>query len=116
MRYLTLSSDSSHFQYDSAGDNVTFKWNISENFSNIAYIGISSIIITGLKQSKTDTMISILTNLISRTIGNPRRNIINLRLPRHSSLAQCQLNMSKLLILLLSKHKNVIFSELHDWS
>ena len=95
MRYLTLTNDCTKFEYDTVGTLVTVKWNIQQDFTNVASIGISSLTMCGYKLPKTDIMVPIYTNVITRTITNPKRNILNLRLPRHSLVANCQLNMSK---------------------
>ena len=95
MRYLTLTSDSSNFEYFCMDKIVKFKWNISQDFSNISYVGISSLILNGFKPTKTERYLKISTNIITRTIANPKRNILNLRIPKNSSVAQFQLNMSK---------------------
>ena len=96
MRYLTLTSESANFETDVVGDQVILKWNHAYDFSNIAYIGISSISFQGFKPNKHhDFLIPVYSNLISRTIMNPKRNILNVRVTRNSHVAECQLNMSK---------------------
>ena len=94
MRYLTLTNDCSKFEYDTVGNEVILKWNVQQDFVNAAAIGISSLTMCGFKLPKADVMVPIYTNIITRTITNPKRNILNLRIPRHSLVANCQLNMS----------------------
>ena len=96
MRYLTLTSDCSKFDCDTVGDQLVLKWNTFYDFTNIGFIGISSISFHGFKpNTKHDRLVPIYSNLISRTIMNPKRNILNLRITRNSHVAQCQLNMSE---------------------
>ena len=96
MRYLTLTNDCSKFETDSVGDQVVLKWNNPYDFTNIAYVGISAITFHGFKPNRNhDVLVPVHTNLITRTIMNPRRNILNIRIPRNSHVAESQLNMSK---------------------
>ena len=96
MRYLTLTSDSANFETETVDDQVLLKWNHAYDFSNIAFIGIASISFQGFKADKHhDFLVPIYSNLISRTIMNPKRNILNVRVTKNSHVAQCQLNMSK---------------------
>ena len=95
MRFLTLSSDSSNFEF-STNDNILIcKWNITHDFSNISYIGISSLMLNGFKPSRSENFVKVSTNIINRTIANPTRNILNLCIRKNSTVAQCQLNMSE---------------------
>ena len=95
MRYLTLTSDSSKFEYSSIGGSLICKWNIRKDFTNISYVGISSFIMSGFKPYDNERFVQICTNIISRTIANPNRNILNLRIPKNSTVSQFELNMSK---------------------
>ena len=96
MRYLTLTSDCSKFEYDAVGDQVILKWNAFYDFANIGFIGISSICFQGFNSNTDrDVCVPVYCNLISRTVMNPKRNILNLRITRNSHVAHCQLNMSK---------------------
>ena len=95
MRFLTLTSDSSNFEYFVIDKSLKCKWNISQDFSNISYVGISSLILDGFKPTKTERYLKISTNIITRTISNPKRNILNLKIQKNSSVAQFQLNMSE---------------------
>ena len=99
MRYLTLTSDSSKYQSESVGDAVIVTWTVHQDFTNISDIGISSIRFSGFKKIEAlkghDIMVPIHSNLITRTVMNPKRNILCLRIPRNSMVAECQLNMSR---------------------
>ena len=95
MRFLTLSSDSSNFEYSCIDNTLKLKWNIKQDFSNIHYVGISSFIFTGFKPSNTERLLKISTNIISRTNANPKRDILNLCIRKNSTVAQLHLNMSK---------------------
>ena len=96
MRYLTLTSESSKYQCDSVGDTVIAKWTVYQDFTNISDIGISSITFSGYKKTQGhDVTVPIYSNLITRTVTNPKRNILSLRIPRNSLVAECQLNMSR---------------------
>ena len=102
MRYLTLTSDSSKYQCDSVGDTTIVTWTVHHDFTNISDIGISSIRFSGYKKTEEqkghDFMVPIYSNLITRTVMNPKRNILSLRIPRGSMVAECQLNMSRRII------------------
>ena len=113
MRYLTLTSDCSKFECDTVGDQTVFKWNTFYDFTNIGYIGISSITFHGFKPNKNhDQLVPIYSNLISRTIMNPKRNILNLRVTRNSHVAHCQLNMSKCTCV---NKNDILFSYFWHW-
>ena len=96
MRYLTLTSDSSKYQCDTVGDTVVVNWTVHHDFTNISDIGISSIRFSGFQKTQGhDVLVPIYSNLITRTVTNPKRNILSLRIPRNSMVAECQLNMSR---------------------
>ena len=96
MRYLTLTSDSSKYQCTSAGGTVVLQWNVHHDFTNISDIGITSITFSGFKKIQGhDVKVPIYSNLITRTVTNPKRNILTIRIPKNSSVAECQLNMSR---------------------
>ena len=97
MRYLTFTSDSSKYQCNSVGDTVIVQWNVHHDFRNVSDIGITTMTFSGFKKSQGhDVMVPIYSNLITRTVTNPKRNILSLRIPRNSMVADCQLNMSRL--------------------
>ena len=102
MRYLTLTSDSSKYRCVSVGDTIVLSWTVHHDFTNISDIGISSIRFTGFaksqKQRGHDIMVPINSNLITRTVMNPKRNILSLKIPRNNAVAECQLNMSRCLL------------------
>ena len=102
MRYLTLTSDSSKYRCVSVGDTIVLSWTVHHDFTNISDIGISSIRFTGFaksqKQRGHDIMVQINSNLITRTVMNPKRNILSLKIPRNNAVAECQLNMSRCLL------------------
>ena len=98
MRYLTLTSESSKYQCVSVGDTIVATWTVHHDFTNISDIGISSIQFNGFKRQGHDVMVPVYSNLITRTITNPKRKILSLRIPRNSMVAECQLNMSRLTI------------------
>lgn len=102
MRYLTLTSDSSKYRCVSVGDTIVLSWTVHHDFTNISDIGISSIRFSGFaksqKQKGHDIMVPINSNLITRTVMNPKRNILSLRIPRNNTVAECQLNMSRLTV------------------
>ena len=102
MRYLTLTSDSSKYRCVSVGDTIVLSWTVHHDFTNISDIGISSIRFTGFaksqKQKGHDIMVPINSNLITRTVMNPKRNILSLKIPRNNVVAECQLNMSRCLL------------------
>ena len=95
MRFLTLTSASSNFEYSNVDKTLICKWNINHDFSNISYVGISSLMLTGFKHSRSENFVHVSTNIINRTIANPTRNILNLCIRRNSTVASCQLNMSE---------------------
>ena len=104
MRYLTLTSDSSKYRCVSVGDTIVLSWTVHHDFTNISDIGISSIRFTGFaksqKQRGHDIMVPINSNLITRTVMNPKRNILSLKIPRNNAVAECQLNMSRCLLMI----------------
>lgn len=95
MRFLTLTSDSSNFEFSTDDNILICKWNINHDFSNISYIGISSLMMTGFEPTEFESFVKVSTNIINRTIANPTRNILNLCIQKNSTVAQCQLNMSR---------------------
>ena len=96
MRYLTLTSDSSKYQCNSVGDTAVVQWNVHHDFTNISDIGITSITFSGFKKTQGhDVKVPIYSNLITRTVTNPKRNILTVRIPKNSSVAEFQLNMSR---------------------
>ena len=101
MRYLTLTSESSKYQCVSVGDAIVVTWTVHHDFTNISDIGISSIRFNGFEIQGHDVMVNIYSNLITRTVTNPKRNILSLRIPRKCTVAECQLNMSRLFICIL---------------
>ena len=97
MRYLTLTSDSSKYQCSSEGNTVIVQWNGYHDFTSISDIGINSMTFSGYRKTQGhDVMFPVYSPLITRTVTNPKRNILTVRIPKNSSVAQCQLNMGML--------------------
>ena len=103
MRYITLTDKCVNFEFSSRKnpDLVKLTWNVPHDFSEIPFIGIHSFYLSELevkddKHDRHDSHIRICTNLITRTITNPTRNILDIRIPKNSVVAECRLNTSKL--------------------
>ena len=102
MRYITLTDKCLNFEFSSQKSPNSLKliWNVPHDFSDVAFIGISSFYLSELeprleKNRSHDYHVRLSTNLISRTITNPTRNILDLRIPKNSLVAECRLNTSK---------------------
>ena len=96
MRYLLLSSSSKHFDYTANNNKIELTWNLPFDFTNIGYVGISNLHIGNLIASPTDAIASVHSNIISRTMTNPDRNILNFKIPKDSTVVEVRLNMGKL--------------------
>ena len=101
MRYITLTDKCLNFEFSSQRNPDILKliWNVPHDFSEIPFIGIHSFHLSELgprdgKSDRHDTHIRLSTNLITRTITNPTRNILDLRIPKNSVVAECKLNTS----------------------
>ena len=98
MRYITLTDRCLNFEFTSqqSSDSLKLIWNVPHDFSDIPYIGIHSFYLSELKErtENFDYHIRISTNLIARTITNPTRNILDIRIPSNSVVAECRLNTS----------------------
>ena len=105
MRYISLSEDCLNFEFSSqtSPNILTLTWNVPHDFSNIAFIGINSLYLSFLryhteKNHPTENHVKIYTNLIRRTVTNPKRRILDLKIPKSSHILECKLNMSKIII------------------
>lgn len=101
MRYITLTEKCLNFEFSSQKnpDIVNLVWNVPHDFSDIPFIGIHSFHLSELslpdnRNERHDSHIRLSTNLITRTITNPTRNILDLRIPKNSVVAECRLNTS----------------------
>ena len=100
MRYITLTDRCLNFEFHSQEnpDVVQFIWNVPHDFTEVPYIGIHSFYLSELemkdKNGRHDYHIRISSNLIARTITNPTRNILDIRIPKNSVVAECRLNTS----------------------
>ena len=99
MRFITLTDKCLNFDFSSQKNPDVLKliWNVPHDFSEIPFIGIHSFHLSELEISSAnhDTHVRISTNLIARTITNPTRNILDIRIPKNSVVAECRLNTSK---------------------
>ena len=99
MRYITLTDKCLNFEFSSQEnpDIVKLIWNVPHDFSEVPYIGIHSFHLSELKNKSGhhDYHIRLSSNLIARTITNPTRNILDIRIPKNSVVAECRLNTSK---------------------
>ena len=99
MRYITLTDKCLNFEFSSQenSDFVKLIWNVPHDFSEVSYIGIHSFHLSELKNKSNhhDYHIRLSSNLIARTITNPTRNILDIRIPKNSVVAECRLNTSK---------------------
>lgn len=98
MRFITLTDKCVNFEFSqTTPDILKLVWNVPHDFSEIPYIGIHSFYLSELKlrEDKKDSHIRLSTNLIARTITNPTRNILDIRIPKNSVVAECRLNTSK---------------------
>ena len=100
MRYITLTDQCVNFEHTSQNKTLKLIWNVPHDFSEIPYIGIHSFYLSELEPNRDnknhphDSHIRLSTNLIARTITNPTRNILDIRLPKNSVVAECRLNTS----------------------
>ena len=101
MRYITLTNECLNFEFSSqqSSRSLKFIWNVPHDFSDIPYIGIHSFHLSELEprveqNHNYDSHIRLSTNLIARTITNPTRNILDIRIPKNSVVAECRLNTS----------------------
>ena len=101
MRYITLTDECVNFEFVKTKPNgLTLTWNVAHDLSNVTYIGINSFHLSTLKyhndsaNHSRDAHIRIYTNLISRTVTNPTRRILDLKIPKSSNVAETKLNMS----------------------
>lgn len=97
MRYITLTDKCLNFEFVSQENAKTLKliWNVPHDFSEVPFIGIYSFHLSELEiQDDHDYHIRLSTNLIARTITNPTRNILDIRIPENSRVAECRLNTS----------------------
>lgn len=102
MRFITLTDNCLNFDFsaDKNPDVLKLIWNVAHDFSEIPFIGIhsfhlSELELPGDKNDHYDTHVRISTNLIARTITNPTRNILDIRVPKNSVVVECRLNTSK---------------------
>ena len=108
MKFITLTEKCVNFEFSSQQnpDVLILTWNVAHDFSNVAFIGVNSFHLSNIIQFKDqnhfhDNHIRISTNLISRTITNPTRNILDIRVPKHAIVAECRINTSRLNIYVL---------------
>ena len=100
MRYITFTNRCLNFEFSTQESPNILKlvWNVQHDFSEIPYIGIHSFYLSELQERDEkdglDYHIRISTNLIARTITNPTRNILDIRMPKNSVVAECRLNTS----------------------
>ena len=97
MRYITFTDQCLNFEFSTQESPNILKliWNVQHDFSEIPYIGIHSFYLSELQERQDfDYHIRISTNLIARTITNPTRNILDIRMPKNSVVAECRLNTS----------------------
>ena len=95
MRYITLTDKCVNFEFSTNSKDIKLVWNVPHDFSEIPFIGIHSFHLSELEIKKHDSHIRLSTNLITRTITNPTRNILDIRIPKNSVVAECRLNTSK---------------------
>ena len=97
MRYITFTNRCLNFEFSTQESPNILKlvWNVQHDFSEIPYIGIHSFYLSELQERQDfDYHIRISTNLIARTITNPTRNILDMRMQKNSVVAECRLNTS----------------------
>ena len=97
MRYITFTDQCLNFEFSTQESPNILKliWNVQHDFSEIPYIGIHSFYLSELQERQDfDSHIRISTNLIARTITNPTRNILDMRMQKNSVVAECRLNTS----------------------
>ena len=97
MRYITFTDQCLNFEFSTQESAKILKliWNVQHDFSEIPYIGIHSFYLSELQERDSfDYHIRISTNLIARTITNPTRNILDIRMQKNSVVAECRLNTS----------------------
>lgn len=99
MKFIALNNDCHDFEFSIDQKSLTMIWNVSHDLSNVAYIGINSFHLSSVKpftdgKHLTDGHISIYSNLISRTVTNPKRRILDVRVPKNSSVVECSINTS----------------------
>ena len=97
MRYITFTDQCLNFEFSTQESPKILKliWNVQHDFSEIPYIGIHSFYLSELQECNSfDYHIRISTNLIARTITNPTRNILDIRMQKNSVVAECRLNTS----------------------
>ena len=95
MRYITLTDECVNFGFSSNSNDLKLVWNVPHDFSEIPFIGIHSFHLSELETKNHDSHIRLSTNLITRTITNPKRNILDIRIPKNSAVAECRLNTSE---------------------
>ena len=77
MRYITLTDECVNFGFSSNSNDLKLVWNVPHDFSEIPFIGIHSFHLSELETKNHDSHIRLSTNLITRTITNPKRNILD---------------------------------------
>ena len=109
MRYITLTDKCLDFEFFTGPKKLKLIWNVPHDFSEIPFIGIHSFHLSELKideKNRHDLHLRLSTNLIARTITNPTRNILDIRIPKNSVVAECRLNTSKY------TYANIYFTEI----
>ena len=103
MKYITLTDECVDFDFVKTKPNgLILTWNVAHDLSNVTHIGINSFHLSEVRyhtdsgNHSRDAHIRIYTNLISRTVTNPTRRILDLKIPKSCNVAEMKLNMSTL--------------------
>ena len=99
MKFITLNNDCHDFEFSSNQSTLTLTWNVSHDLTNVNFIGLHSFHLSSIKnyidgKHIHDGHIRIYTNLISRTVTNPKRRILDIRIPKNSTVVDCSINTS----------------------
>ena len=92
MKHIRLTNDCQFFSLTNDQESITLTWNLSINLSEYKCIALREVQLGPLIPSRRDYMIKMYTNMISRTLYNPLREISKIQIPRNTVYANYSSN------------------------
>ena len=103
MKYIRLTNACQSYAVVNELDSVHLNWNIALNLAPYKYASLLRLQIGPIISRDQDRLVPVYTNLISRTLLNPLREIALIHIPRKSYFIEFQYVKGQLLDILGQK-------------
>ena len=101
MKYLRLTNACQFFTGLSNEEKLQLSWDTSLNLTPYKFVSLLKIQMGPIKADEHNRLVSVCTNIISRTLHNPLREITCVQVPRRSQFIDSEYVKGQLLKLII---------------